>query len=375
MTVHRSSDRHPFLSSGAGTPGTVDTAGGDVYIADDLEVDGVSYLDGGAKIIDNQSLIFGTDTDWTFKYDETTTDSLILSEGAVETLYIAGSSVAAMNRTAANDTAGNDVYIHTEKGGTDSDTSGGENGGTVYWVAGNGSNAGGGDTNGGDGGGFHYQLGKKGDLAGAGADGSVGSFTIENEDDDEGAVLNLWHDKRNAADGVETGKINFYAENDDGFPGADTIVSQITSEVQSLANGSEEQILRFKTMAGGSLTEYMRLDGTDGVVAATFSTKVQNATATQTAVGPTDNLDVSGVNVVKVNTNGNNVTIGGFTGGVDGQVLHVVIIDASNNTTLEHAEATGNQDIYLESAGDETKTATYGGWTLICNGTHWYQVK
>lgn len=110
----------------------------------------------------------------------------------------------------------------------------------------------------------------------------------------------------------------------------------------------------------------------DGTLAMT-SAAIQNATTTLSAAGPTDDLDVSGVNVVFINTNGNNVTLGGMTGGVSGQAIDIVIIDAGNNTILEHAEATGNQDIYLESGGDETKTASYGGWRLVCNGTHWYE--
>jgi len=96
-------------------------------------------------------------------------------------------------------------------------------------------------------------------------------------------------------------------------------------------------------------------------------------TTTLSTTGPTDDLDVSNVNVIKVDTTSNNVTIGGFTGGVDGQQIAIVIVNATNNTTLENVEGTGNQDIYLESAVDETKTATFGGWILECDGTHWYQ--
>jgi hypothetical protein len=36
-------------------------------------------------------------------------------------------------------------------------------------------------------------------------------------------------------------------------------------------------------------------------------------------------------------------------------------------------EGTGNQDIFLHSGGDETLTAEYGGWELVCDGTHWYE--
>ena len=114
------------------------------------------------------------------------------------------------------------------------------------------------------------------------------------------------------------------------------------------------------------------VDGGTGNVTATYS--IASGTLTQTATGPTDNLDVSGVNTVFINTASNNVTIGGFVGGVDGQVLHVVVVNATNNAILEHAEGTGNQDIYLWQGSDETLAAKYGGWTLKCNGTHWYDI-
>jgi hypothetical protein len=101
---------------------------------------------------------------------------------------------------------------------------------------------------------------------------------------------------------------------------------------------------------------------------------VTHSSSTVTAAGPTDNVDVADVNIVFIDTNGNNVTIGGFVNGVDGQVIRLVVEDASNNSVLEHNEGTGNQDIFLSSGGDETLTAAYGGWILVCNGTHWYEV-
>lgn len=52
--------------------------------------------------------------------------------------------------------------------------------------------------------------------------------------------------------------------------------------------------------------------------------RISSATLTIAVVGPTDNLDVSGVNTVFMNCSANNVTIGGFVGGVDGQHLAVV---------------------------------------------------
>jgi len=104
-----------------------------------------------------------------------------------------------------------------------------------------------------------------------------------------------------------------------------------------------------------------------------FKVSPKSGTTTASAVGPTDNLNVVNKSTVFVDTNGNNVTIGGFVGGTSGQRLSIVVIDATNNAILEHAEGTGNQDIYLSGSADETITAGYGGWLLVCNGTHWYE--
>lgn len=110
----------------------------------------------------------------------------------------------------------------------------------------------------------------------------------------------------------------------------------------------------------------------DGVSSYHFDGAINSATLDLSVAGPTDDLNITGVNTVFINTSGNNVTIGGFVGGVNGQELRVVVIDASNNTILEHAEGTGNQDIYLHAGADEILDAHYGGWNLVCNGTHWY---
>lgn len=99
---------------------------------------------------------------------------------------------------------------------------------------------------------------------------------------------------------------------------------------------------------------------------------IQSSTTTLTAAGPTDNLDVSGVNTVFIDTSGNDVTLGGTTGGVDGQVLYVVVHDATNDMTVEHNEGV-NQSFILHAGADETMTSEYGGWVFVCEGgDHWH---
>jgi hypothetical protein len=95
-----------------------------------------------------------------------------------------------------------------------------------------------------------------------------------------------------------------------------------------------------------------------------------------TTAGPTDSIDVSDTTVLEVDTSSNNVVIGGFSGGVQGQVLYIVKTDTTNFIQLEHDEtpaAGSHQKIFLTSGADE-RVVGYGGYTLYCNGTNWYSL-
>lgn len=107
-----------------------------------------------------------------------------------------------------------------------------------------------------------------------------------------------------------------------------------------------------------------------------FDGALSSATRTfSTGPAPQDDVNVSGINTLFIDCALNDVVIGGMLGGVNGQVLHVVRLCASiNDVTLEHNEGTGNQDIFMHRGADETLTGEYGGWTLVCNGTNWYDV-
>lgn len=100
-----------------------------------------------------------------------------------------------------------------------------------------------------------------------------------------------------------------------------------------------------------------------------------SGTLTHAAAGPTDNLNVADVGILFIDCSANDVTIGGFIGGINGQHLHIArLCAAANDATLEHNEGTGNQDIFLHKGADETLTGEYGGWTLVCDGSHWFDV-
>ena len=116
-------------------------------------------------------------------------------------------------------------------------------------------------------------------------------------------------------------------------------------------------------------------EGLGNIDLATNTKAIILGSITVSAVGPTDNVDVTGVHIVWIDTSSNAVIIGGFTGGVNGQVLFVVKADAAaNNATLEHNEVHAFQEILLHRGSDETLFTEYGGWILICDGTSWFDV-
>ena len=96
-------------------------------------------------------------------------------------------------------------------------------------------------------------------------------------------------------------------------------------------------------------------------------TQLYHSTVSVSAAGPSS-PDVSAANVVLVDTSGNNVTLGGLTGGVAGQVVHIVKTAAANNLVLENSE--GDAQNFL-LAGDTTMTAVPGMFTCVFDGTNW----
>ena len=98
-------------------------------------------------------------------------------------------------------------------------------------------------------------------------------------------------------------------------------------------------------------------------------------TASYTTAGPTDNVDVSGINVIFVDATAGAVTIGGFASGIAGQILYISSLVTANSVVLENNEGGGSQDIFLSAEADETVDTKGGGWTLACNGTSLFEVE
>lgn len=86
-------------------------------------------------------------------------------------------------------------------------------------------------------------------------------------------------------------------------------------------------------------------------------------------------VDVLNINVLFLDCSANDITIGGFTNGVNGQVLHITKICAAvQDVTLKHIDAAGTQKLYLHAGGDETLRGEYGGWALACLNDCWYDM-
>ena len=88
----------------------------------------------------------------------------------------------------------------------------------------------------------------------------------------------------------------------------------------------------------------------------TVNSQLAYGTLSVTAAGPTS-PDVSNVNVLLVDTTAGNITLGGLTGGVTGQVVYIVKTVAGNNLILENAE--GDAQDFLIDNGDTTVTGMY----------------
>lgn len=92
--------------------------------------------------------------------------------------------------------------------------------------------------------------------------------------------------------------------------------------------------------------------------------------------GPTDSIDVSGTTVLEVDTSSSDVTIGGFAGGIQGQILYIVKTNTANSLILEYDESpiSGDQQRMFLTSGADESIVGYGGWTLYCNGDDWFSL-
>lgn len=187
----------------------------------------------------------------------------------------------------------------------------------------------------------------------------------------------LWLSGRNNADdaNVNMFRVNTSDQIDVGaalnvgtltFPEDAGAVTAMDMPVSATPADGVEESYTFKIDGSNVLKIYGEADSAGGVTdlnvqAVRYSSDITVITASA------DNVDVSGCSVLNCDTNGGHITIGGFIGGKDGQMLHIFNSD-TNNVILEDDEGTGNQDIKSNTAADITITAE-GGATLVYDGT------
>lgn len=322
-----------------------DAAGGDVIFHTENTGDNVTIDEDNAEILctdvdiqmdDDANIIFGTGDDITFNYD-----------GSGDDLDITGTG---LEIAIGADDEGMDVYWHTENTGDNVFFD--ETNAEVLFTD------------------VDVQLDDAATLIfGSDGDWTMYSDTADTLEIDPGAAGDQLYIGTAFGDACD---VTWFSDTD-----GDTVFFD-EEGVQAQFEDVNLQLMDDTTLTFGDAddaTIQYDEDGNDYLQVTATSIYLEGKTimksATTATTGPTDDYDVSGISILFLNTTSGNVTIGGFTGGVSGQVLKVVKNVAANNATLEYSESTGNQDIFMKSAGDETLTATYGGWTLVCDGTKW----
>ena len=93
-----------------------------------------------------------------------------------------------------------------------------------------------------------------------------------------------------------------------------------------------------------------------------------------TITASSDAINVSATTVLECDTSGGHIRVGGFAGGVQGQIVHVLKSTADSfRVIVEHDEtpaAGASQRIFTSGASDITITAR-GGVTCYCTGSEW----
>lgn len=174
------SDINGILLLGATNTGAGDSVGVDIDSAWDLGILSASTI----KVLDNVSVTFGTDDDWTAQYDEATDDKLeFVGEDRASNSGFAGpgfdvaSGDGAASTSGAGGSAGGAVGLSTGAGGTNSSTGTAGDGGDVTVTAAVGGDAAGAaaGTQTGDGGSISIDAGDAGDPTGAAVAAGVGA--------------------------------------------------------------------------------------------------------------------------------------------------------------------------------------------------------
>ena len=207
-------------------------------------------------------------------------------------------------------------------------------------------------------------LRQSGGTAAVGIQNKSGKVHFRNSTDSADIVVN----DLNAEDPVFTGDVKIQGGDLYGRTDAGLTVSVDTNfDVKLDVDNDGSGFFRILNGTGGLC---LTVDESGGI--RNYGKIVHKHTAFSTT-GPTDSIDVSETTILEVDTSSNNVTIGGFSGGIQGQILYIVKTNTANFIQLEHNETVAYQNIYLTSGSDE-RVVGFGGWTLYCNGSNWFSL-
>lgn len=135
---------------------------------------------------------------------------------------------------------------------------------------------------------------------------------------------------------------------------------------RNLNNGGNLQFKAFNSSA--SLKSLFNLDP-DKITAEVFGLEITEGICSS----DTDSFNVQGLTAININTASGNVTLGGLSNGVAGQIIWVYKSSSLNTATIEHLEGGGSQDILTADTNDISLT-NFGGVTLYFNGSYWYEI-
>lgn len=90
-----------------------------------------------------------------------------------------------------------------------------------------------------------------------------------------------------------------------------------------------------------------------------------------TCTSSSDAFDVTNVSVLICNTSSGAITLGGLSGGVDGQVLFIFKGSNANNLVIESLEGTGTQKFLTAGSTDITLGKSYSGLIAWCLSDFW----
>jgi len=175
------------------------------------------------------------------------------------------------------------------------------------------------------------------------------------------------------ANGDETGKISFDVSLDASPPALYTLLT-LSGDNDTPSQGfiefnETQKDVDFEVNTTG--ISALLITGSTGHAVFTGNlTADKYVSDTVVILTSSDSKSVAGASILLVNTNAGHVTIGGLTGGEVGQILHLAVTDATNNTIIEDDEGTGNQDIKTITGVDITITAE-GGATFVFQGSYW----